>query len=95
MHILVVTVTVLALGLAGCAEEDSYRLGGAFTADRTQDDMEEFQRIVEPYSDDVAILESFPEQFAIHHIHHGCEELRAKLQAKAYIASVSNCTIEA
>ena len=95
MRIFVLTTTLLALALAGCTDEgDSYRLGGAFTADFTQADRDEFARITAEYSDDVAIMESFPEQFAVHHMHHGCEELRAKLLEKSYIASVSACMLE-
>lgn len=90
--LLLLTTTIL---LAGCASEgDSYRLSGAFTAERTNADMQEFNDLVDDYSDDVAIMESFPEQFAINHMHHGCEELRAKLLEKSYIASVSECILE-
>ena len=90
-----VLLVLVALALAGCtSESDSYRLGGAFTADRTSEDMAEFGRITAEYSDDVAIMESFPEQFSIKHMHDGCEELRGKLLEKSYIATVSECELE-
>lgn len=83
--------------LAGCAspdESETFRLSGSFTGDRTQEDLDEFEAIVEPYSHDVAILESFPEQFSIRGIVGGCEQLRSTLDSKDYIASVSACRVE-
>lgn len=90
-------VAGLAFLLSGCAtaeEGPQFRLGGSFTADRTDQDIAEFNAIVKPYSDDVALLESFPEQFVVSHIAGGCEQLRATLQSKDYIASVGACTKE-
>ena len=82
---------------AGCATPDEgtkFRLSGSFTAERIQADLDEFHAIVRPYSDDVAILESFPEPFSIRGIVGGCEQLRATLETKDYIASVGTCTVE-
>lgn len=88
---------LVALALAGCSTSTSgpsFRLSGAFTEDRTEQDLQEFDRIVAPYSDDVLIMESFPEQFSIRGIEGGCEQLRVDLQAKDYIASVGTCVAE-
>lgn len=87
--------TLLLAGCASAGEGPSFRLSGAFTADRTQADLDDFHATVAPYSDDVALLESFPEQFVVHGIVGGCEQLRATLQAKDYVASVSACAAEA
>lgn len=86
-----------AILLAGCASPaagPTFALSGAFTPERTQQDLDEFHAIVAPYSDDVAILESFPEQFSIRGITGGCEQLRATLDAKDYVASVGTCRVE-
>ena len=98
MRVVLAPALVAALvAAAGCAspdESESFQLSGSFTADRTQEDLDEFDAIVAPYSDDVAILESFPEQFSIRGIVGGCEQLRSTLDAKEYIASVSACRVE-
>lgn len=89
--------TALFVLAAGCATPDgggSFRLSGSFTSDRTEADLADFQAVVRPYSDDVAIMESFPEQFAINGIVGRCEQLRATLEAKPYIANVGACTVE-
>lgn len=84
---------VLAALLSGCSGDAvSYRLSGAFTAERTQADLDDFSATVAPYSDDVAIMESFPEQFSIRGLDESCEPLREVLLAKPYIASVGECT---
>lgn len=86
-------VLLAALVLAGCSGDAvSYRLGGSFTQTRTAADMDDFQATVAPYSDDVAIMESFPEQFSIRDLDaDGCAELRGKLLAKTYLAVVGEC----
>lgn len=89
-----VVAIFLAVALSGCGSVDSgprFHLTGAFTAERTQEDLDEFHGIVDDYSDDVLILESFPEQFDIRDIVGGCEQLRSTLQAKDYIASLGTC----
>jgi hypothetical protein len=85
---------VLVLLSAGClsAAPTPFRLSGAFTAERTEADLQEFQALVEPYADDVRILESFPEQFAIDgRDRDRCDELAALLRAKPYVAHVGDC----
>lgn len=89
-------VAILALlMLAGCTDAEDYKMGGAFTSDRSQADLEEFNQLVGQYSDDVAIMESFPEQFSIRGMNQAdCEELYTKLQAKSYISSLNVCTLD-
>lgn len=97
MHRLRPSAIALVVLLSGCAAPDpspTFSLSGSFTADRTQGDLDEFAAIVDPYSDDVAIMESFPEQFSIRGITGGCEQLRATLEAKDYVASVGACRVE-
>lgn len=89
--------STLVVAVAGCASPDdseTFQLSGSFTADRTQQDLDGFDALVAPYSDDVAIMESFPEQFSIRGIVGGCEQLRSTLDSKDYIASVSACRVE-
>lgn len=88
-------LTVVAL--AGCSQSvagPSFRLSGAFSEDFGPDDRADFLRTVQPYSDDAAFMESFPEQFAVRGIEGGCEELRRQLQEKEYVASVGLCVSE-
>jgi hypothetical protein len=85
---------VALLLLSGCLSSapTPFRLAGAFTAERTEADLQEFHALVEPYAADVRILESFPEQFGIDgHDLERCDELAALLVAKDYIASVGDC----
>ena len=91
---LLAAAAVLLAGCASASEGPSFRLSGAFTAERTQADLDDFHATVAPYSGDVALLESFPEQFVIHAIVGGCDHLRATLQGKDYVASVSACVAE-
>lgn len=91
---LAVAAVLLAAGCASPGDSPSFQLSGSFTVDRTQADLDEFQALAEPYSDDVAILESFPEQFVIRGIVGGCEQLRATLASKDYIATLGSCTVE-
>lgn len=92
----VVALAIVALFLSGCNGDAAYeRLGGAFTAQRTAADLDDFQATVRPYSDDVAIRESFPEQFIIHGLDaNDCIELSELLRAKPYIATLGPCESE-
>lgn len=90
-------LAALVLALGGCASPDdgpTFSLSGSFTAEFDEADRAEFNAIVAPYSDDVAFLESFPEQFSIRGIEGGCEQLRATLGGKDYVATVSTCREE-
>jgi hypothetical protein len=94
MAAVAVFTALLGVLASGCAatEPTPFRLSGAFTAERTEADLQEFHALVGPYADDVRILESFPEQFAIDGRESDrCDELAALLRAKAYIATVSDC----
>lgn len=78
------------LPLAGCAEEvPEARLAGAFTEGRTAEDMAEVRDILAPY--DVAIMESFPEQFSVTLPMEVCQERRDLLEDKPYLRSLSPC----
>lgn len=91
------TAPVLVAFLAGCASPDSgptFALSGSFTAEFDSADRADFNAVVAPYSDDVLFLESFPEQFSIRGIEGGCEQLRATLSGKDYVATVSTCRQE-
>lgn len=93
----VLPLVVLGLLAAGCATPDAgptFALGGSFTSAFDSADRADFNAVVAPYSDDVAFLESFPEQFSIRGITGGCEQLRATLQSKDYVASVGTCRSE-
>lgn len=96
MRALALAVLLLA-PLAGCSsssEGPTFMLSGSFTAQFGSADRADFAATVKPYSDDVAYLESFPEQFMVHGIVGGCEQLRATLQGKDYVASVGACAVE-
>lgn len=88
---------LVLLLLAGCAapdDETTFALSGSFTAEFDSADRADFQATVAPYADDVLFLESFPEQFSVRGIAGGCEQLRATLDAKDYVATVSTCRAE-
>lgn len=85
---------LLVIGLAGCAGDAvSFQVGGSFRQDRADSDLDDLRATAAPYSDDVLVMESFPEQFNVRGLdEHGCNELRALLQAKAYLQHVGACT---
>lgn len=81
--------------LAGCTAEPTYAVGGAFTSERTEADMQDFDASASQYSDDIAILESFPEQFRVGSLSQAdCEALREELLQKDYLGRVGDCTEE-
>ncbi|MGB0652405.1 MAG: hypothetical protein ACPGQL_04320 [Thermoplasmatota archaeon] len=85
---------LLAVALAGCTVDDegTYTISGAFTQSRTAGDLMDFHETVSPYSDDVAIMESFPEQFVIHvDGRDRCDELHDLLSAKRYLGRLGAC----
>ena len=89
------TSLLVLLLLSGCLSSapTPFDLSGSFTADRTQADLDEFHALVDPYADDVHIMESFPEQFAIDGKDvRRCDELLGLLKAKPYIAQVGPCS---
>ena len=83
---------VAAVLASGCYSEPSvYEISGTFKASRTDADLADFHATVKPYSNDVAIMESFPEQFRIHGLGASCPDLARILAAKPYLASSSAC----
>ena len=91
-RLLLVLLVVAASGCMSGPEGAAYQLSGAFTAQRTQADIEEFHEIVAPFSSDVRIMESFPEQFVVAGMSKtGCDDARSQLVGKPYIGSLSQC----
>lgn len=92
------SLLLLVAGLAGCSSPSSrdptFMLSGSFGEAFGGADRQDFAATVEPYSHDVAYLESFPEQFVVHGIVGGCEQLRSTLQAKPYVAALGTCIAE-
>jgi hypothetical protein len=89
-------LVILALSgvlLAGCTSEPrDVSLGGTFSGNRTENDLRDFQFTVEPFSKNVAIMESFPEQFRVGDLTRAqCEKLFARLEVKAYMTSLGPC----
>lgn len=73
-------------------EPHHYALAGAFDANRTEEDLRDFDTTVQEYTDDYVLMESFPEQFRIHGLDADeCRALRADLDNKTYIARLSEC----
>lgn len=95
MRFLLMLASLIAL--AGCAEPEAaggdWRLAGSFEAE-PRPDWGEFEAIVNRYPHDESfIMESFPEQFAIHGLNRAdCASLRADLEHLAYVRSVGDCT---
>lgn len=84
--------------LAGCLDAHTvhYSISGAFTDERTSLDMADLEATTRPFSLDLAIMESFPEQFRVGTLHEReCGELHDILAAKEYLASVGACTADA
>ena len=77
------------------AGEGDHHLLGAFNASRTDADLEDFHQTVSNVTDDYAIMESFPEQFAIHDLSRAeCGSLRDNLSEKPYLTRLSECQHE-
>lgn len=88
-----VLLMLVVAGLAGCAQDPTYWLGGAFSSERTEADLQDFDATAGRYSDDIAILESFPEQFSVGSLSKDdCGALRAELLQKDYLQRVGDCT---
>lgn len=78
---------------AGSDAADGFTLTGAFSPDRTDDNLTAFEDLAEEFSDDVAILESFPEQFRVGNLTRpDCIDLRAALASEPYIARLAECS---
>ncbi len=83
----------LLLALAGCVEDGpTYNVTGAFTADRDNADLETLGQWVRERGGDVAIMESFPEQFHASGLSAtDCEAFRVQLEQWDFIQSHSEC----
>lgn len=82
--------------MAGCLDDGpKYRVSGAFTAE-PRPDWDEWGRVLVKYPHgDVAIAESFPEQFFVAGMRHAdCEAFRVEAAALAFVASIGPCTLE-
>lgn len=91
----IAAVLLLAPAFAGCTTDTTYRLDGAFTEERTQDDIDEAQRLVEEHGGTMALQESFPEQFIASGLgQSACEDLKAVLDPKPYLQFVGTCQAE-
>jgi hypothetical protein len=67
-------------------------VSGAFTADRTDDNVTQFHAWVEASSGVAAIMESFPEQFRVTNLSAaGCAVLHDHLEGAAFVARLSRC----
>lgn len=55
----------VALLLAGCADPVAYEISGAFTQDRTNDDLATFDAKVQSLNGEAVLMESFPEQYRV------------------------------
>lgn len=78
--------SLVAVLLAGCAgtpgRSEEWYLGGSWTADYEQGDIEAWCVIAEEYGNECAIMESFPPQFGLRFTSQvRCEEARAKIVA--------------
>ena len=86
-----------ALLAAGCYTdapvEAQARLGGTFTEQwsSNQTAQQDFHATVAKYGATAAIMESFPEQFAVTLAETDCFLLRTELEDKPYVASIGAC----
>lgn len=75
---------MLALLLAGCAAapdaDEQWYLGGAWTSEYTQADLDAWCVIAKEYDNECTMMESFPPQFGLRFATQArCEEARAKI----------------
>ncbi len=90
----VVLALLLVLMFAGCVEEDrvTYRISGAFTEDRANEDLTTLGEAARAVGAEIAILESFPEQFVITDLTVGaCQHLTPRLDTWDFIATHTGC----
>ncbi len=92
-RIVPVALLVLIGMLAGCTEAATeYQIRGAFTTDRSDDDIAALSAKAKGLGGEVAIMESFPEQFLISGLPlAACKEMAAWLDAQDFIASATPC----
>ncbi len=90
------SLLILALALAGCLSStpDVAEAGirGAFTPERTSQDLQDFDSTARAHgARDIAIMESFPEQFSITIDAPSCDGLKQVLLDKPYLTGVRGC----
>lgn len=75
-----------SLLFAGCADPVDYEIRGSFTSDRTDPDIQELVLKVESLGGEVAIMESFPEQFvATFDNEDACDNFHNFVHLRAYV----------
>lgn len=95
-----VAALLAALLLAGCTgpnapiENQPTVLSGAFTADRTESDLDDFGATLARHDVDCPLMESFPEQFSCRMPLARCQDLRADLVEKEYLGHLSGCAAQ-
>ncbi len=86
---------LLFLALAGClstGDEAEFGITGSFTSDRDNADIDTLSDWVRARGGEVAIMESFPEQFHASGLTKAdCEDLAVQLDAWDFIQSRSDC----
>ena len=79
-------------GDGGAPTNATHHLGGAFTREVTQAQLDEAQALARAEGADMLLLESFPLQFSVPGLSaEACARLRGALDAKDYVAEVRAC----
>lgn len=106
MRIALLVASLLAVAFAGCLEEGAggngptppagssaqFRLGGTYTENVTEAELAAAQAQVESRGGDLALLESFPMQFAVTGVGQAdCEALRAWFSNQTFVQRVGEC----
>lgn len=102
-------LVLVGAGLSGCLEQDvtesrtgdpsgetstDWRLGGVFTRNASQEDLQDIQGEADARGGDLRVMESFPMQYMIDGLtQSACIELRALLQEKDYVDTVRECRL--
>lgn len=88
-----VAILLAAVPVAVAQEDARFDLAGSFERDRTQADLDHFQKTVENHTGEgVALQESFPEQFHIQGLAADvCKALHRELDTTDYLARLSDC----
>lgn len=89
-------LALLAAGCAGPAQDSALSgdalLAGGLTAAATPSDLADMERLVAEKGGRTLLMQSHPMQFQVQGLDAGaCEEVRAALRGKPYVASVGGC----
>lgn len=71
--------------------EEDHVVGGSFTQDRTQADLDDFFARVEAWGGESVLLESFPEQFRVTLPATDCYLFAQEVEDLPYVANVGAC----